>query len=159
MSLSIFEVTSDILLPVAEQPEALLALQTAERARISAPTPYQGHYRQQPNAVLGASTLAEALEAYHLAAELDEQGNLVAFRSGCGNFHGDDEYTTRVFTAIAPSVRAGSWVSLHVEDDGLTHTYFDYLWRFTGHGVALTTDPPHPYQPKPQQHGRRGGVR
>ena len=132
MSIAVLRCESDIWMSPDDQLDALIALETYERKRLTQRqrTPVAAYDGQAE--VLGAQTLAEALAAFHLSATLDDTGALVALENSCGNFHA---HLLELFTVLAPSVRPGSTITWRVEDASGTHDAYEYRWTFTAGAV------------------------
>ena len=76
--------------------------------------------------ILGATSLAEAMEAFRWPVEHDGDGNITAI-SFAGEKLGDDEH---FFGALAEFVDDGSFIEMHGEDGS--------MWRWIFSGGKLT---------------------
>lgn len=102
---------NSFFLPEEKQQEALQAIKIAAESK---------------QRIFGActsqfQTLQEALEAWAWKPEFDEEGNIVAI-SFEGNKSGND---LELFQAIAPFVKAGSFIEMGGEDGAIWRFQFD----------------------------------
>jgi len=102
---------NSFFLPKEKQQEALQAIKIAgeKNRRI-----FDSH-------ILQFQTLQEALEAWAWKPEFDEEGNIVAIYFE-GNKSGNE---LELFNALAPYVKAGSFIEMGGEDGAIWRFQFD----------------------------------
>jgi len=102
---------NSFFLPKEKQQEALQAIQIAAESKP----------RIFGSSILQAHTLQEALESWCWKPEFDKQGNIEAI-SFEGNKSGNE---LELFQAIAPFVKAGSFIEMSGEDGAIWRFQFD----------------------------------